>query len=166
MNKQRLIVVLIVLFLLTIATGYVVFRTDINIEAEGKTASAKNLNVIFKDVGTPTEVYSTDASAVISNSRKILSISVPNLMQKGAYADFPVTIKNIGTLPARLQSINQYSVGNAFIFVNYRGISVMDPVLYPNEERNFNVRVSLVRDIDVQNIKFDFQINFNYIQAN
>lgn len=166
MRKQRLIVVLIVLFLLTIATGYVIFRINVDVETQGKTASAKNLEVIFKSVGTPTEVYSTDASAIISQNRKNLDIYVPNLMQKGAYAEFPVTIKNIGTLPAKIQSINQYSIGNAAIWVDYRGISILDKVLYPNEERNFFVRVSLLREINVQSIKFDFHINFNYIQAN
>ena len=165
MRKQRLIVVLIVLFLLTIATGYVIFRTNVDVEVEGKTAAAKNLEVVFKSVGTPTEVYSTDASAVISENRKVLNIYVPNFMQKGAYAEFPVIIKNIGTLPAKLQSINQYSIGNTLIHVNYKGISVLDEVLYPNEERTFYVNVSLLRDVNVPNVKFDFQINFNYIQA-
>ena len=94
-----------------------------------------------------------------------LNIYVPNLMQKGAYAEFPVIIKNIGTLPAKLQSINQYSIGNTLIHVNYKGISVLDEVLYPNEERTFYVNVSLLRDVNVPNVKFDFQINFNYIQA-
>lgn len=165
MRKQRLIIVLIVLFLLTIATGYVVFRTNVEVESQGKTASVKNLEVIFKSVGTPTEVYSTNASAVISENKKNLDIYVPNLMQKGAYAEFPVTIKNVGTLPAKLQSVNQYSVGNAAVWVDYRGISVLDEVLYPKDERNFFVRVSLIREITVPSIKFDFHINFSYIQA-
>ena len=165
MRKQRLIVVLIVLFLLTMATGYVIFRTNIDVETKGKTAAAKNLEVIFKSVDTPTEVYSTDASAIISENRKNLDIYVPNLMKKGAYAEFPVTIKNVGTLPAKLQSINQYSIGNTAIWVDYRGISVLDQVLYPNDERNFFVRVTLLKEINVSSIKFDFHINFNYIQA-
>ena len=166
MRKQRLIVVLIVLFLLTMAVGYVIYRTSVDVKIQGKTASAKNLEVIFKSVGTPTEVYSTGASAIISENRKNLDIFVPNLIRKGAYAEFPVTIKNIGTLPAKIQSINQYNVGNAAIWVDYKGISVFDEVLYPNEERKFFVKVSLLKEIDVPSIKFDFHINFNYIQAN
>lgn len=165
MRKQKIIVVLIVLIAITLSIGYVLYRTNVDVESLNKTAEAKNLNVIFKKVDNPTEVYSTDASASISENRKNLYISAPNLIKKGAYAEFPVTIKNIGTFPAKLRSINQYSVGNVPVLVSYNGIGVTDQVLYPDEEKKFYVKVLLLKEPS-SNIEFNFQINFNYIQAN
>ena len=163
MKKQKLIILLVVLLILTLATGYVIFRTDVNVSS--KMAATESLEVIFKNVDSPIEYNSINASARISENRKVLYISVPNLMQKGAYAVFPITIKNIGTLPARLQSITQYGIGSSAIHVSYDGIGIMDGVLYPNEEKEFTVKVLWIRELWGQNNEYDFQINFNYIQA-
>ena len=163
MKKQKLIILLVVLLILTLATGYVVFRTNVNVSS--KMAATESLEVIFKNVDSPIEYNSTNASARISENRKKLYISVPNLTQKGAYAIFPVVIKNMGTVLAILQSITQYGIGNNAINVSYDGIGIMDGVLHPNEEKEFIVKILLFKDTFGKNKEYDFQINFNYIQA-
>lgn len=164
MKKQNIIIVLIFLCALTLAVGYVVFRT--NVEVNGKTAAAQNLEVIFKSVGEIKEVDCIDSTAIISEDRKNVTISVPNLMKKGAYAEFPITIKNIGTLPAKLQTISQYGVGNdASISVSYDGIGVTDATLNPGDERTFTVKVIWKRDLLAEENNYKFMIRFNYVQA-
>ena len=49
MKKQNLFIVLIVLCILTLAIGYSIFKT--NVEVSGKMASSKNLDVIFTKIG-------------------------------------------------------------------------------------------------------------------
>lgn len=164
MKKQNIIIVLVFLCILTLATGYVIFRT--NVEVTQKTAPAEDLEVIFKSIGNITEVDCVDSIAVISEDRKNVSISVPNLMKKGAYALFPITIKNIGNLPAKLQSISQYGMGqDASISVSYDGIGVTDMVLNPGDEREFAVKVMWKRNLLAEQSNYKFMIRFNYVQA-
>lgn len=164
MKKQNIIIVLIFLCALTLAVGYVVFRTSV--EVSGKTATAQNLEVIFQSVGEIKQVDCVDSTAIISEDRKNVTISVPNLMKKGAYAEVPITIKNIGNLPAKLQTISQYGIGNdASISVSYDGIGVTDAVLNPGDERTFIVKVMWKRDLWADENNYKFMIRFNYVQA-
>lgn len=164
MKKQNIIIVLIFLCILTLATGYVIFKTDTQVIE--RTAASQNLEVIFKSVGDVTEFNCLDSSAVISTDRKNVSINVPNLMTKGAYALFPITIKNIGNIPAKLQAISQYTVGtNSSVIVTYDGIGVTDAVLNSGEERTFTVKVMWKWDLITEKNNYKFMIRFNYVQA-
>lgn len=164
MRKQSLIIVSIVLCMITMAVGYSIFRT--NTEVSGKTAAAKNLEVVFIKIGDIKQEGSVDAAAFISNGGKSVTINVPKLTYKGAYVDVPITIKNIGTLPARLQSISQFGVSNdASIDVSYNGIGITDAVLNPGDEQSFNVKVSWARDLLVDVNNCEFLIRFNYVQG-
>lgn len=164
MKKQNLIIVLIVLCLITMAVGYSVFRT--NVEVSGKTAAFKDLEVVFIKIGEIKQEGSIDATAFISEDKKRVTINVPKLMYKGAYADFPITIKNVGTIPARLESISQFGIANdASIDVTYNGIGITDAVLNPGDEQSFNVKVSWTRDLLGEVNNYEFIIRFNYIQG-
>lgn len=164
MKKQNIFIVLLVLCLLTLTIGYSLFRT--NVEVRGKTAALESLNVVFTRIGKIEEVGSQEASATISDDKKNVTINVPKLMYKGAYAEIPITIKNVGTLPARLESIVQYGIGNnSSILVTYDGIGVTDAVLNPCEERNFKVKVLWAFDLFNASSNYEFCIKFNYVQG-
>lgn len=164
MKKQNLFVVLLVLCIITMAVGYSIFRTDI--EVNGRTAVFEDLQVIFVKIGKIEEINSMDASAVISEDGKKVTISVPKLMVKGAYAKIPITIKNVGTVPAKLRSISQFGLGNnTAISVSYTGIGVTDSVLEPGDKQTFDVKVSWTRDLYNNICNYDFFIKFNYVQG-
>lgn len=164
MKKQYLIIVLVILCIITLAVGYNVFRT--NVDVVKKTAPSKDFDVVFTKIGLIKEVNSKNASAVISRDRKNVTISVPNLMQKGAYAKFPITIQNVGNIPARLRSIRQYSkMEDRAIKVSYSGIAVTDKVLNPGEETDFTVLVEWSGDLINKSSTLEFIISFDYIQA-
>ena len=91
MKKQSLFIVLIVLCIITMAVGYSIFRT--NAEVSGKTASAKDFEVIFTKIGEIKREGCTKASALISEDKKTVTINFETLSYKGAYADFPITLK-------------------------------------------------------------------------
>ena len=164
MKKQYIIIVLVVLCIIVLATGYNIFRT--NVDVRKNTAPAKYMDVIFSKIGVIEELNSTNASAVISRDRKNVTISAPNLMVKGAYAKFPISVKNVGSVPVKLRYINQvsYSSYNA-ISVTYDGIAVTDQVFYPGEEKDFTVLVKWTGELYNKQENLSFIISFNYIQV-
>lgn len=164
MKRQNIIIVGTILLVLTLSIGYAIFRTSTTII--GSSAIVKDLNIIFSDVGTITEVGSKDAKATITSDKKRVIINVPNLMHKGAYALIPITIKNDGNIPARLESIYEYGASNQDVInVSYDGIGVTDSVLNPNDTITFNVRVSWENDTTNDFEKIEFIIRFNYVQV-
>lgn len=164
MKKQNLFIVLVVLCIITLAIGYSIFRT--NVEVSGKMASSKNLDVIFTKIGDIEQVGSVNASASISPDSKRVTINVPNLMYKGSYVIVPITLKNVGSIPARLESIREYGIGyNSPVKVSYSGIGITDEVLNPLDERDFKVKVYWALNNVKEFNKYEFIIKFNYVQA-
>ncbi len=163
MKKQSLFIVLIVLCIITMAVGYSIFRT--NIEVSGKTAEAKDLEVIFTNVGEIKQEGCTYAKAIISENKKKITISVEISNQKGSFANFPITLKNVGLIPAKLRSIRQIGTSNFPLEVRYTGIGVTDLVLNPGDEQEFNVIVSLNDNTIPDKDSYKFYIDFDYIQG-
>lgn len=164
MRKQNIFIVLTVLTILVLSIGYSIFRT--NVTVKGKSATVKDFDVIFEKVGKITEDGSTDASAVIDETKKIVTISVPKLMRKGAYAIIPITIKNTGSVPAKLESIVETGLNEGgAITVSYSGIGITDAVLNPGDESNFEVKVKWENDLKDDYEEIEFFIKFNYVQG-
>jgi len=164
MKKQNVFAILGVLLVLVLSVGYSVFRT--NVTVKGKSATVKDFDVIFEKVGNITEDGSMDASAVIDETKKLVTINVPKLMHKGSFAIIPITIKNTGNVPAKLESIIETGLneGNA-ITVSYSGIAITDAVLNPGEEANFCVKVIWENDLKEDYEEIEFSIRFNYVQG-
>lgn len=164
MKKQNIFIVSVILFILTLSIGYAIFRTSTTII--GNSAIVKDMDVIFSNVGKITEVGSKNATATIMTDKKRVIINVPNLTYKGAYAIIPITIKNNGNIPARLESIYEYGTsGENAITVSYDGVGVTDAVLNPNDTVTVNVKVSWENDTMNSPENLEFIIKFNYIQA-
>ena len=164
MRKQNIFIVLMVLTILVLSIGYSIFRT--NVIVKGKSAVVKDFDVVFEKVGKITEDGSMDATAKIDETKKIVTISVPKLMHRGAYAIIPITIKNTGNVPAKLESIAETGVkeGGA-IDVTYSGIGITDAVLNPGDEANFEVKVAWENDLKEDYEEVEFSIKFNYVQG-
>lgn len=164
MKRQSLFIVVLVLCLLTLGIGYYIFK--VNVEVGQKTTSAKDIEVVFSDAKT-TERYGCDmANATISQDNKRISIDVTNLEFNGAYASFLISVKNIGLLPAKLSSIEEYGIdSDAIVNVSYNGIGVTDEVINPGEERTFGINVELVKNVSNKNGSHSFLIEFNYVQG-
>lgn len=164
MKKQSIILICVILLILTLSIGYAIFRTSTTIV--GKSAIVKDLNVIFYEIGDITQQGSKNANAVIMNDKKRIIISVPELSYKGVYAIIPITIKNNGNIPARLESIYEYGTSNQNeIVVSYDGIGVTNEVLNPNDSVTFNVKVAWENDATTDFKNIEFIIKFNFVQA-
>lgn len=165
MKKQNIIIILIVLFILTLLLGYSIFR--VNSDVETKMTYAKTLEVDFIRIGKIEEVGSSGARAYIHPHRKYVTIEVPNLQYKGAYAKVPITIKNVGLIPAKLKWIDEYGINtNRAINVTYSGIGVTDRVLFPGETSNVFVTVKWDKDIrNIYDNDLYFRISLYYEQG-
>lgn len=164
MNKPRVIIIVLIVIFISLSFGYKVIKTDS--EVNNKYAQTKNIDVIVDRIGEIKEYESTDASAVILDDKKSVVISVPNLLAKGAYVKIPITIKNVGDLPAKLNSIYQNGVArNSAIKVTYTGIGIMDIELNPGDERELEIRIYWDKQDWYEIADVEFLIKFNYIQG-
>lgn len=163
MKKQSLLIVIVILILLGVSVGYSVVRVSTNVK--GKTSIVKDLNVEFKSIGKIEEYGSYGATAEISSDKKTVLINVPKLSYMGAYAVVPITVKNVGQLPAKLESIYEYGTNdNEAIKITYDGIAVTDKALNPMEEEKFFIKVSWENELKQDSSEIEFYIRFNYVQ--
>ncbi len=163
MKKQSLLIVIVILILLGVSVGYSVVRISTNVK--GKTSIVKNLDVEFESIGKIEEYGSYGATAEISDDKKTVLINVPKLSYMGAYAVVPITVKNVGQIPAKLESIYEYGTNdNEAIKITYDGIAVTDKALNPLEEEKFFIKVSWENELKQDSSEIEFYIRFNYVQ--
>lgn len=163
MKKQSLLIVIVILILLGVSVGYSVVRISTNVK--GKTSIVKDLDVEFKSIGKIEEYGSYGATAEISDDKKTVLINVPKLSYMGAYAVVPITVKNVGQIPAKLESIYEYGTNdNEAIKITYDGIAVTDKALNPLEEEKFFIKVSWENELKQDSSEIEFYIRFNYVQ--
>lgn len=164
MKKQSLLIVIVILILLGLSVGYSVFRVSTNVK--GKTSIVKDLDVEFENIGKIEESGSYGATAEISDDKKTVLINVPKLSYMGAYAVVPITVKNVGQMPAKLESIYEYGTNdNEAIKITYDGIAVTDKALNPLEEEKFFIKVSWENELKQDSSEIEFYIRFNYVQG-
>jgi len=163
MKKQSLLIVIVILILLGLSVGYSVFRVSTNVK--GKTSIVKDLDVEFESIGRIEENGSKGATAEISDDKKTVLINVPKLSYMGAYAIVPITVKNVGQMPAKLESIYEYGTNdNDAIKITYEGIAITDKALNPLEEEKFFIKVSWENELKQDSSEIEFYIRFNYVQ--
>lgn len=163
MKKQSLLIVIVILILLGVSVGYSVVRISTNVK--GKTSIVKDLDVEFESIGKLEEYGSYGATAEISDDKKKVLINVPKLSYMGAYAVVPITVKNVGQIPAKLESIYEYGTNdNEAIKITYDGIAVTDKALNPLEEEKFFIKVSWENELKQDSSEIEFYIRFNYVQ--
>ena len=163
MKKQSLLIVIVILILLGVSVGYSVVRISTNVK--GKTSIVKDLDVEFESIGKIEEYGSYGATAEISDDKKTVLINVPKLSYMGAYAVVPIMVKNVGQLPAKLESIYEYGTNdNEAIKITYDGIAVTDKALNPMEEEKFFIKVSWENELKQDSSEIEFYIRFNYVQ--
>ena len=163
MKKQSLLIVIAILILLGVSVGYSVVRISTNVK--GKTSIVKDLDVEFESIGNLEEYGSYGATAEISDDKKTVLINVPKLSYMGAYAVVPITVKNVGQMPAKLESIYEYGTNdNEAIKITYDGIAVTDKALNPLEEEKFFIKVSWENELKQDSSEIEFYIRFNYVQ--
>ena len=178
MKKQNIAIIGIVAFVLVIAVGYAFFRETITI---GGTATAKgNLDVEITSIGTvnskgytKTQTTPEHELTKISDNKNTLTITVDKLDYPGAYVEIPVTLTNVGTIPAILKNITESGMTseNGAIKVSYSGVKnpttnadYTAKVLNQNDTEEIIVRVEWLSDVNTNEATASFNVEFIYEQ--
>lgn len=169
MKKQNIAIIGVIAFVLAIAVGYALFSETITVTG---TATAKgSFDVEFTEVGTPTcSGFSEECTkanlAVISEDKNTLTVTVNKLQYPGAYVEIPVTVTNVGTIPAILTGITESGIGSTTspVKVTYSGIAASDAEIAQGTPATFTVRVEWNQDINTTAEEVEFSIGLNYKQ--
>ncbi len=161
MKKQNKKKVLFVLFMLILAVGYYLFKISSDVSG---VAEVGQIDVIFTKIGKITEVDSSGATAEILNDGKRIVINAPNLKSGSAVVKIPVTLKNNGYFPVKLDSILEYgNPSDSSVEVEYTGIGVSDKELASGETKEFFINIYSKNVNMMQTVNFGFE--FKYVQS-
>ncbi len=161
-NKQSKIIIGAIALFISVAVGYALFSQSLDIKG---TASAEGeFDIIFESVNKISEQGSKNAQANIINEGKELSIEVPNLEYPTAYANINVTIKNNGTMAAKVTGIKVNGLETEDITVTYSGVDNGD-ILNIEQQKNMDVKVQWDEDSVSTSANAEFTITITYEQV-
>ncbi len=169
MKKQNIIIIGVVAFVLAVAVGYAIFSETLTIS--GTATAEGNFDVQFTSVGTPTCVgfsQTCDANTLtqISEDKNTLNITVNKLEYPGAYVEIPVTVTNVGSIPAILTTIEETGLTtDPSVKVSYTGLNELkNQQVAQNGTQNFKVKVEWDQDSEQSSSEVQFSIKLNYKQ--
>lgn len=172
MKNQKFIIAGVIAFVLALATGYALFSDEITVSG---TATAKgSFDVEFTSVGTIVKSGYTDETgnnganiAVISADKNTLTVTVNKLSYPGAYVEIPVTVTNVGTIPAVLKEIVQTGLdaNSSPIKVTYSGIAASDASIAPGTPATMTIRVEWLANDNTNANATSFTVKLDYQQA-
>ena len=167
MKKQNSAIIGVIAFVLAISVGYALFSQTLTING---TATAKgSFDVQFATATIQKEVGSTGATATISEDKATLTVNVPKLEYPGAYVEIPVTVKNVGTIPAKLIEITETGLTtDASVKVSYTGLTELkDQQVDQNGTQSFTIKVmwDAASNKNSENVVFNIKLNYQQITA-
>ena len=164
MTKKKTIFLIIVSFLLTISLGYAFFSQNINIS--GTSTAMGTFDVQFYSAAVSSHVGSTDETAVIDNANNRLDITVPKLAYPGAYTEFTIVVKNVGTIPARLTDITPSGfTSDPNITITSNVSTLQNAVMASNGTQTFTLRVTWNANSQQESQNVHFSLALNYTQG-
>ncbi len=170
MKKQNLFVLCIVVFFLVLSVGYSIFSETVTING---TATAKgNFDVEFTSIGEIESVGYTKKGlesqklAQISDDKNTLRIIVNSLDFPGAYVIVPVTVTNVGSIPAVLESVeeNNLNVVGRAIKVSYEMPSNESNRMSTGDSYVLKIKVEWDPDVNARSENAEFNLKLNYSQ--
>ncbi len=166
-NKSKVLVVALIVAVLALAIAYASFNGVLKVS--GKADASGNFEVIFtngvvssSDHGTAI-VQSADNTKMTAN----IKLSYPG---DGCYVT--ATVKNNGTVPAKLTGFHLYNKGSTTAFSN-NDIEVLVPdlntsgndVLQPGESTTITFTVKWKKDSKATSATAEFDIELDYEQS-
>lgn len=167
MKKQSVAIIAVVALVLAVAVGYALFSETLTIN--GTATAQGTFDMEFTTATVSNEVGSTGTTAVIADDKNSLTITVPKLEYPGAYAEIAVTVTNKGSIPAKLDSIEETGLTtDASVKVSYTGLNELKgQVVNQNETQTFNVKVmwDAASNASSENVTFTIKLNYSQITA-
>ena len=122
-NKKNIIMMIMIVAVLLMATGYAYFSTRLNINATGNITST--WNVYFESISSGTKVGTASNAATPSVTGTSANMSV-NLNLPGDSMTYSLVLKNGGTVPAVIGDINAVATGSSAIIYSISGLNIGD----------------------------------------
>ena len=131
-TKKKYLIILLIVLLLGLAVGYAIFTDTLTITG---TANAKgSFDVRFISC-TPTiagaNISATTNATSISADGNELTVSAVDLKYPGAYVQYAVKIKNVGSIPAKVVSFTKTGGSDHIEIVGTTGVTGDSDVTIP-----------------------------------
>ena len=141
MKRFKRIILCLLVLLLSSGISYAIFTDAISVNGTASGVGTFDMNVT--NVSVAEEIGNIGSTIEVSSDKKTVTVNVPALQYPGAYTLFSVTIKNEGTVNAKLIDIVENSMGDSNIGVSYTNIA-KNSTLAVNESITFNVKVEWI----------------------
>lgn len=167
-TDRRKFIVSLFIIVLSLGVGYAIFSETINITGTAQTTGAFNIEFFDAD---PTLQEKQDAllttnTATISGDKNLLTLDVPSLERPGSWVEFDVTVKNVGTIGALLESVDVTGDTDPNIDVDYPTwtTGLVPGVIAAGASYTFDIVVEW--DIDSETgTTINYTLALNYQQA-
>lgn len=141
-HKSSLILVLLsVVFVMAI--GYAAFSQDLIVTGNAQITSKWDIHI--EEISVASEVNRGKNIKATVDDNKISAHFETELIMPGSSVTYNITVKNGGTLDAKLNSLNFEDSQNDAIIYSYNGININD-VLQTGQTTTFTVTVTFNND--------------------
>lgn len=169
-NDNKKFIISLFIVILSLGVGYAIFSETINIAGTAQTTGS--FNVEFFDAVTADQYEAGGLvlnTAVISGDKNLLTITVPDLQRPTSWVEFDITVKNVGTIGALLESVDVTGDNDPDIVVTYPSWTT-GVVLDAGQTYTFTIKVEWLDGNYVPGDSFDgtknldFSVALNYVQ--
>lgn len=166
-NKSKLLVIVLIVAVLGLAVAYASFSGVLNIS--GRANASGNFEVVFTNGVVSTSEHGRAVVNVADTTKMTVDI---DLSYPGDGCYVTATVKNNGSIPAKLTGFNLYNRGTTTAFSN-DDIEVLIPnldisgveVLQPSESTSITFTVKWRKDSVKESASAEFDIELDYEQA-
>ena len=159
-NKLYTVIGIMVLFL-SMTMGYALFSNTVSVS--GTAVSTGTYNISFRRVDI-LESVGCNPEVSISSDRNTLTINVPDLEKPSSYATINVRVRNYGTIPAELLSVDVTGDGDEDIKIEYPAWETGE-VLQPSTNYVFPITIRWDEDSTITGKTISFTATLNYRQS-
>lgn len=165
MKKRSMFIIIFSVFTLILTVGYSLFSDKLTVK--GTATAFGTFDMQFKDATITNQVGSSNASAIISNDNKSLSINIPKLEYPGAYVLISVTVISNGSVPSKLiDVVPEGLTTDQTVKVSYENLEELKNITLNNgDKQSFKIKVVWDKTSNQSSKDVSFSIKLNYRQA-
>lgn len=112
-SGKKYLIILLIVFLLALAIGYAAFSDTLNITGTANANGTFDMEFQNANIDKAVGCDATGTTATISADKDTLSVQVKDLAYPGAGAQISVDIVNVGSLPAKVNSITPTNIAGS-----------------------------------------------------
>lgn len=109
-SSKKYLILLLIVFLLALAIGYAAFTDTLHITGTANANGTFDLEFQNAKVDSAVGCDTVGTKATISADKNTLTVVAKDLAYPGAGAQYTVEIVNVGTIPAKVQSVTPTNI--------------------------------------------------------